>query len=244
LLNIRIFNTWGGSNSTPNPRVFVYGARADEVPLKAPIVKNKIKLVGKRNERRVMFRRLPWGFLRGFVPICCDTSDPYSVLCGYLKRLFRIVLKPDPEFAHRFAAFVTQWCKENLTPCDSVFDYYQWRSTLRFSQSRLAQYDAAFNALRGGLPTKRQCSHIDTFPKTERYDDFKFMRMINSRCDAFKVYSGPIFKSIESVIYALPQFVKHLFLKNVLIVFYLFVLTMFIIMLLISPRMNLISLLN
>jgi hypothetical protein len=33
--------------------------------------------------------------------------------------------------------------------------------------------------------------------------------MINSRADAFKAWSGPKFKSIEKVVYQLPEFIKH-----------------------------------
>lgn len=33
--------------------------------------------------------------------------------------------------------------------------------------------------------------------------------MINSRSDAFKVFSGPMFKAIEDVLYSLPWFIKH-----------------------------------
>ena len=33
--------------------------------------------------------------------------------------------------------------------------------------------------------------------------------MINSRCDAFKAWSGPLFKSIEEELYQQPEFVKH-----------------------------------
>jgi len=34
--------------------------------------------------------------------------------------------------------------------------------------------------------------------------------MINSRSDAFKVWSGPLFKAIEEVVYQMPEFVKHI----------------------------------
>jgi hypothetical protein len=33
--------------------------------------------------------------------------------------------------------------------------------------------------------------------------------MINSRCDAFKAFSGPLFKAIEEVLYARKEFIKH-----------------------------------
>jgi hypothetical protein len=80
---------------------------------------------------------------------------------------------------------------------------------LTFSEERLKQLDEAYYLLRGGTPTPRQCSHIDSFIKSEAYEKFKYARLINSRSDFFKVFSGPAFKAIEQVLYALPWFIKH-----------------------------------
>jgi len=193
---------------------YVYGIRALETPLKLPNSdysdKIRFSLPKKNFNRRRIFRRLNWGSVPGFVPICCDTNDPFSVKCGFVKRLLRDLPIAEDGFYRDFANFVTEWCSWNLVPLTSVMDYWEWRATLDFPESRLKQYDLAFEKLRGCAPTLKQRSHIDTFGKTEQYDEFKFMRMINSRCDAFKVFSGPIFKSIEQVVYQSSYFVKHL----------------------------------
>lgn len=45
--------------------------------------------------------------------------------------------------------------------------------------------------------------------KLEAYNCYKAARMINSRSDYFKVFSGPYFKSIEQQIFAMSTFIKH-----------------------------------
>lgn len=47
------------------------------------------------------------------------------------------------------------------------------------------------------------------FMKDETYPEYKYPRLINSRHDAFKVRTGPIFKLIEQQLFALPWFIKH-----------------------------------
>lgn len=49
----------------------------------------------------------------------------------------------------------------------------------------------------------------DGFVKREWYMLFKHARLINSRSDKFKAYSGRFFKLIESEIYKMPEFIKH-----------------------------------
>jgi len=48
-----------------------------------------------------------------------------------------------------------------------------------------------------------------SFPKDETYPEFKHIRGINSRTDAFKCKVGPIFKAIEKIVYSHPSFIKH-----------------------------------
>jgi len=48
------------------------------------------------------------------------------------------------------------------------------------------------------------------FMKDESYVTYKHARCINSRTDEFKVFSGPFFKAVESVVYAHSAFIKHI----------------------------------
>jgi hypothetical protein len=46
--------------------------------------------------------------------------------------------------------------------------------------------------------------------KDEAYPDFKYPRLINSRCDEFKVFSGPLFDAIGKRLGERPEFVKYI----------------------------------
>jgi len=91
-------------------------------------------------------------------------------------------------------------------------DFEDWLRTTSFTDARKAELRVAHDSLHGGRPTKKQASHVDSFGKTEFYTSFKHCRLINSRCDAFKAWSGPMFKAIEQVVYDLDgpvKFIKH-----------------------------------
>lgn len=64
-------------------------------------------------------------------------------------------------------------------------------------------------ALAGAFPTLKACRRVASFGKLESYYEFKELRWINSRIDAFKVFSGRFFKAIEDVLYLNPWFIKH-----------------------------------
>jgi hypothetical protein len=49
-------------------------------------------------------------------------------------------------------------------------------------------------------------SHV----KREFYPEYKYCRLINSRIDGFKRFCGPYFKIMESIVYSLPWFIKHI----------------------------------
>lgn len=90
-----------------------------------------------------------------------------------------------------------------------VLDFEEWLEGTTYDENRKNQLRVVREKLRGGRPTKKQCSRVDSFVKNESYDAFKHARMINSRCDAFKVYSGPMFKAIENEVYKNSWFIKH-----------------------------------
>jgi len=65
----------------------------------------------------------------------------------------------------------------------------------------------------GGIVSRRhyQCN---SFVKREFYPSIKEARIINSRSDVFKCFSGPFFKKVEEELYKLPEFVKHVPVKD------------------------------
>jgi hypothetical protein len=87
--------------------------------------------------------------------------------------------------------------------------FEEWLASTSYNDERKQELRVAYFALRGGRPTRWQCRKIKSFVKTESYPEYKHCRMINSRSDFFKVFSGPLFKAIEEVVYQLPEFIKH-----------------------------------
>lgn len=198
--------------------MFAVGARASELPLNQHPpsivgIGGKITLPRTRKPRRQMFRMLPYVAIPGYSPICLDSNDPHTVQLAFEQRLMRKTPSPDPVFLQRFVKFVDTWLQDHMSAVH-VMSFTEWLDTTSYDLNRKKQLTEAFDSLRGGLPSKRQCSHIDTFVKSEFYMEFKHARMINSRHDLFKVISGPAFKSIEHALYSLPWFVKHVAVKD------------------------------
>lgn len=137
-----------------------------------------------------------------------DSRDLDTVECAFKKRLLRDVPLAAPGRLEAFAAFVKGFCEKHI-PKVNVPSFEEWLEACPYSTARKEELRVAHDGLRGGPPTRKQCSKVDTFVKTEFYTEWKHARMINSRCDAFKVWSGPRFSAIEKVVYELPEFIKH-----------------------------------
>lgn len=156
-----------------------------------------------------MFRRLNSCAVPGYAPLCMDTNDPDTVECAFKQRLLRDVPPSDKGVLERLRSFVKEYCSTNV-PRARNMEFEEWLEGTSYNQQRKDQLRAAHDTLRGGRPTRHQASHIDTFVKSEFYLAWKHARMINSRADVFKVWSGPKFKAIENVVYQLPEFIKHI----------------------------------
>lgn len=197
---------------TSTRKVYAAGARVGEVPL--VIEQSRLVETGKafvtvsqlRRARRRMFRRLPYGAIRGFAPLCMDSNDPYTVECSFKKRLFRDLLPPESKFLGSFRHFVRKWVRDHI-PQVQIMDLEEWLGSTGYSEARKAELRLAYD--KGHQPSRHKASHIDTFVKTESYPEYKHARMINSRSDAFKAWSGPRFKAIENAVYRIHHFIKH-----------------------------------
>jgi hypothetical protein len=159
-----------------------------------------------------MFRQLQCS-VPGFAPICLDSNDPDTVKSGAIKRLLRDVPRADPALLARLKAFAGRWARENL-PVVAPMDFEEWLSTTTYPEHRKEELRKAHILLRGGHPNAAASRKIKSFVKTENYPEYKHCRLINSRSDQFKVFSGPRFKAIEAAVYALPAFIKHVPVKD------------------------------
>lgn len=165
--------------------------------------------------RRKMFLRLPFGAVPGYAPICADSNDPQTQVNGILKRVGRYVNPPlDAEIGRfrRFVAFEIEngSLAEYVHPlsADEVESPEEWITNAPYPEHRKQELRQVY-AESHGLPTRRECQSVSSFQKTESYEEFKLPRGINSRSDAFKVFSGRFFKAIEKALYKCPNFVKH-----------------------------------
>lgn len=158
-----------------------------------------------------MYRRLPWGWVPGYAPICADANDPetqYQGLCG---RLLRDTPAYDPLFLAKFKkfveSFVEEYVKAMILSHSDLEEYLQ--NNKSYSQARKQEIRDAFEALRGGRPTDKQCRTISSFIKTESYLTWKLARWINSRSDSFKAYAAQYLKPIEDLVFKMHWFIKH-----------------------------------
>lgn len=202
---------------TTTRKTFAEGIRISETGL--PLAQSKLvseglaKVLPTRitRQRRRVFRRLNYGAVNGFAPICLDSSDPQTVDDAFKARLLRDIPKHDPEFLALFKRFVEREVALLPVVDPSKVDFEEWvTSRESYNEERIQQLREAHYALKGGPPTRRQCSHIDSFVKTEAYPMFKHARMINSRSDPFKAWAGPWVSAVEQIVYThYPNFIKH-----------------------------------
>jgi len=87
--------------------------------------------------------------------------------------------------------------------------FKEWLDDAPYNTERKESLEVTESSLAGAPPSKRDRSKIKSFVKLESYPTWKEARWINSRSDAFKVYSGPAFKAIENQLYQNPWFIKH-----------------------------------
>lgn len=84
----------------------------------------------------------------------------------------------------------------------------------------MAVYEGFLRSGWSGPITRHKREHVpfdlrcNSFSKVETYMEFKYARSINSRTDVFKVFSGPFFAAIEAVVFSMPEFIKHIPVKD------------------------------
>jgi len=146
-----------------------------------------------------------------FSPICCDINDPPTRRNGFAKRLLRNLPEPNRELLAKLSLFVDSFLHKIDKTNFQYLTFEDWLATTSYNENRKEQLRRAFdrNRKRYGRPDTHRSHHLETFMKQECYPRYKNARGIMSRYDGFKVWFGPIVKSIEAVIYNLPYFVKN-----------------------------------
>lgn len=134
--------------------------------------------------------------------------DRYGVEYSLCKRIGR---KPPGCPTHamyaRLRRFVHAFCVKNLTPLEEIMSFDEWLEKSKYPMKKQEE----FRVLRENYRIEDvKKAKVKCFLKDEAYNEFKALRMICSREDSAKVWLGPIFKSIEEVVFKLPFFVKGL----------------------------------
>jgi hypothetical protein len=142
-----------------------------------------------------------------------DSNDPTTVSCAFKQRLFRDTPKIDSKELLSFARFVGKYVRSHYDRVEPL-GFEEWLEGTSYNEQRKEQLRKIRSDDEFCRPTIKRCQHIDTFVKTESYPEYKHARMINSRCDSFKVWSGPWFKAIEKMVYADHHFIKHVPVKD------------------------------
>lgn len=167
-----------------------------------------LEVPATRRPRRRMFRALDHGVVPGYAPISVDTNDVDTLRCGLEQRLCRDLPPINKTTLAEFKQFVESWCNENV-PAVTVGSFEDWLAQTGYNDARKAELRKANDALKGGRPSRKEASKLQTFGKTQAYPKYAHCRIINARNDKVKAFFGPRFKAIEHFVYDLPAFIKH-----------------------------------
>lgn len=202
----RQLGRWLRSSSV---KIYAEGARMYEIAIAEPDSCEYVKKPNIRRRRRKMYRRLRYGFVPGVAPLCMDSNDPQVVEWAFRKRVLRKV--PDINMAKlkKFELFVRNFLQQRVNRV-TIMGFEEWLATTSYNDKRKEELRAANAELHGGRPDARRVRRNKCFVKSECYGSYKAARMIMSRVDLFKAWSGPIIKSIENEVYKFHYFVKHM----------------------------------
>lgn len=194
----------------------LYGYRIDTVTL--PVLKKP------RNAKVLHYRNLEFAqkpiavslscHLKRVALPRCDLNHGPTTLAGVAKRAASQHPIPLAGEIDKLKKFTLDWCTKNLTPlpADTDLRVETWLNKTNYPLWRkkelLDKYYKIVN-IKEKKYTKLKC-----FNKWESYPDYKHARGIYSRTDEFKTLVGPIFKAIEEVVYKLPEFIKHVPIKD------------------------------
>jgi len=189
-------------------------------PLKIDSVKANFKITHIKHDDQCyanvpVSARLPVS-LADAAPIIPNPGPTPNKIGGILKRFCR-----DPGLNRKFLrglrAFTLRWCRKNMRRFNASDDvsFETWLRKANYSETRKEQLrkiyvDQVNSMFMKKSPFFRKGTKVKSFVKDESYPEFKYPRLINSRSDDFKVFSGPIFDAIGKRLGERPEFVKYI----------------------------------
>jgi hypothetical protein len=163
-----------------------------------------------------MFRRLNYGAIPGFGPLCWDANDPNVIFHGVATRLLRTLPTPNLGSLRRFAKFVERFLDKMQCPIVQPLAFEEWLVDTNYGEERKEQLRRVYAEMRNGRPTAQQKKKVLLFGKSEMYVNFKSMRGIYSRNDYCKAWAGRYIKALEKLVYEWRDedgdnyFIKHI----------------------------------
>nr|WEU70900.1 MAG: RNA-dependent RNA polymerase [Hangzhou tombus-like virus 1] len=154
-----------------------------------------------------------------------DHSDQNTMIAGVMKRIGAKLPQPDrhsdlraqrrfAKVMSEFRRFVSKWLKRNLPPlpADTDYDFESWLRDTNYPEWRKEELRLANSEIVDKYDKKYY--KVKCFMKDETYPTYKHARGIFARSDYAKCLLGPFFKRIEERLYSLPQFIKHIPVKD------------------------------
>lgn len=146
--------------------------------------------------------------LEGSAPCIPSCNDSHSFVLAVYKRVGR---QTPPILGFRLRelrSYVRVFLRNNFEPLSYECDVSRegWLKRTHYSEKRKQELRDADD----GLPLSVKDYICKTHMKLEVLAGIKHVRIINSRSDKFKVFTGPIFKQIEDKVFSTKWFIKHI----------------------------------
>lgn len=140
-----------------------------------------------------------------------DTHDSATSLHGAKCRFLAKMPTPNEGLLKEFGLFVKEWIKANLTPLSPDVDvsFETWLEEINHPRWRKEELRKTWDAQDRILDMDYDLD-CESFGKKETYPEYKPLRWINARRDAFKCYAGPWIRAIEKEVFKLKWFIKKI----------------------------------
>lgn len=174
-----------------------------------PYSEVRFRCVGEEDRWRPVSVSLPL-YIRGVLPPKPDLGDPLTACMGAVKRVVNpLTPEMDLDKILDFGKFVREVILREFEPLNSAADvsFETWIESTNYPLARKEELRAV-NKIMDPATILKEHVECASFLKDEWYPEFKYGRTINPRDDHFKVFSGPIFKLIEKVVFEKSCFIK------------------------------------
>lgn len=150
----------------------------------------------------------------GRTPCFPDGRDSENYVRAALYRVLQLVgpEELDHEMLTDLAGFVLRWCRKYLLVQGAPMPFSAWIESRPYPQHRKEELRLAH--AKALTRENWDYEYISCFLKGECYQAFKDPRLINSRSDEFKCLFGPWCTWMESIVYRLPMFAKHIRVRD------------------------------